>query len=123
MKWPDINLYKPENEYYFTEGCYITELWNTAADPDLSIARARVIPGTATKWHKLEGIAERYVILEGRGKVEVGNLPPGDVGVGDVVAIPADTPQRITNTGSEQLIFLAICTPRFIDVAYKDADY
>ena len=33
------------DEYYFDEGCFILELSNSAADPDVSIARARVKPG------------------------------------------------------------------------------
>lgn len=39
-------------------------------------------------------------------------------GVITVLHIPADTPQRIKNTGSEDLIFLAICTPRFEERRY-----
>ena len=42
--------------------------------------------------------------------------------MGDVVLIPPSCPQRITNTGSGDLIFLAICTPRFKQDAYEDID-
>jgi mannose-6-phosphate isomerase-like protein (cupin superfamily) len=66
--------------------------------------------------------AERYVLLEGRGRVEVGTLPPEDVGPGDVVAIPPSCPQRITNTGERDLVFLAICSPRFRPEAYEDIE-
>jgi|GEM_PF-4315437 len=31
------------NEFYTPKGCYIVELSNTPDDPDLSIARARVV--------------------------------------------------------------------------------
>ncbi len=103
-----------EHEYFFvTEGCYITELSNTEADPEVSIAHARVEPGVTTAWHKLRGTAERYCILAGTGLVEVGDAAPRAVTVGDVVLIAPMERQRITNTGTDDLIFLAICTPRF----------
>ena len=109
-------------EFYTTEDCYILELSNTPADPDVSIARARVAPGVTTRRHQLVGTTERYVILEGRGRVEVGRLPPQDVGSGDVVLIPPSCPQRITNLGPGDLIFLAICTPRFLPAVYEAID-
>ena len=111
-----------EQEYYFAEGCFITELSNSAEDPGVSIARARLEPGKTTRWHRLHGIVERYVIVEGEGVVEVGGLPAKAVATGDVVIIPAQERQRISNTGSGDLVFLAICTPRFSDQAYEDLD-
>jgi mannose-6-phosphate isomerase-like protein (cupin superfamily) len=109
-------------EFFTPEGCYITELSNIADDPDVSIARARVEPGMTTRWHRLRGTAERYVILNGEGLVEVGNQPPQEVTAGDVVLIPPMCGQRITNVGNEDLIFLAICTPRFSKEAYEDVE-
>ena len=53
------------DEYYFDEGCFILELSNSPADPDVSIARARVKAGVTTKLHRLKGVVERYVILTG----------------------------------------------------------
>jgi mannose-6-phosphate isomerase-like protein (cupin superfamily) len=50
-----------------------------------SIARARVAPGVTTRWHRLKGTAERYLIIEGRGRVELGKLGAHDVNAGDVV--------------------------------------
>lgn len=102
------------------ERCDIAELSNTEDDPELSVARARVAPGVTTRWHRLEGIAERYVILEGRGRAELGGLPPQDLLPGDVLRIAPDQAQRITNTGTEDLVFLALCTPRFRWEAYED---
>lgn len=109
-------------EFHTPECCYITELSNTADDPDASIARARVLPGVTTRRHRLNGIAERYCILSGRGLVEVGKLPPQEVQAGDVVIIPSMCSQRIANIGAEDLIFLAICTPRFSDDVYEDIE-
>lgn len=117
-----IKPIKLDAEFWTAEKCYIIEMSNTPDDPEASIARARVKRRDTTRWHRVVGTAERYVILEGSGRVEVGNLPPQDVGVGDVVLIPPSRRQRITNTGENDLIFLAICTPRFRREAYEDID-
>jgi mannose-6-phosphate isomerase-like protein (cupin superfamily) len=109
-----------QEEFYIDEGCYITELSNTDNDPDVSIARARVEVGKTTKWHKLNGITERYVIVAGEGVVEIGNLLPQKVEMGDVVVISPMIRQRIANIGDNDLIFLAICSPRFQQSAYLD---
>ena len=87
-------------EFYTPEKCYITELSNTPDDPDVSIAQARVEPGVTTCWHRLKDIVERYYILKGKGIVEIGDFPPQEISVGDVVIIPAMCCQRIRNTGS-----------------------
>ena len=109
-------------EVYTPERCYIIELANTPDDPDASIALARVAPGITTRWHRLVGTIERYVIIEGRGRVEVGDLAPREVAAGDVVMIPALCRQRITNVGKQDLTFLAICTPRFQQKNYEDVE-
>jgi mannose-6-phosphate isomerase-like protein (cupin superfamily) len=110
------------DEHLTEERCHILELSNTPDDPDVSIARARVAPGVSTRWHRLRDMAERYVILEGHGLVEIGELPAQAVSAGDVVLIPSGCRQRITNVGKQDLIFLAICTPRFRWEAYEDID-
>lgn len=109
-------------EIYTAERCHILEVSNSPDDADASIARARVAPGVTTRWHRLTGTTERYVILEGSGRVEVGQLAAQEVGAGDVVIIPPLCPQRITSTGQGDLVFLAICTPRFRPEAYEDID-
>lgn len=116
-----IKYFAPDNEYFFVEGCYINELSNGALDKDVSIARARVTPGVTTQWHRLNHTTERYVILEGEGRVEVGDCAPRQVKTGDVVIIPPQTRQRISNTGVQDLIFLAICSPRFQEKNYIDS--
>jgi len=109
-----------EKEYFMAEGCYILELNNHLSDPAVSIARARLEVGKTTHWHSLKDITERYVILQGQAKVFVGNEPPAMVKEQDVVYIPAGSAQRIRNTGQQDLIFLAICSPRFVESAYHD---
>lgn len=109
-------------EYYFEERCHITEWWNRADDEAASIVRARVEPGITTRLHRLRGVTERYVMLEGTGNVMVDGRAPETVMPGDVVVIPPDASQRITNTGEIDLVFLAICTPRFRPAIYEDLE-
>jgi mannose-6-phosphate isomerase-like protein (cupin superfamily) len=109
------------SEYFFEEGCYIWELSNSSEDHGLSIARARVRPNTSTKLHRLENTVERYIILEGEGQVRLGNHSPQTVNAGDVIIIPQNCPQAISNSShTEDLVFLVICTPRFIIDNYRD---
>jgi len=115
---PSIKKCDPAAEYYFAEGCYITEVSNSTDDLQLSIARARVEPGKTTRWHYLRGVTERYVILEGSGMVEIGDLEPQLVTAGDIVIIPPGERQRITNSDEDDLVFLAICSPRFEESLY-----
>jgi mannose-6-phosphate isomerase-like protein (cupin superfamily) len=110
---PVIQRADASAEYYTDERCDILELSNSEDDPDASIARARVAPGVTTRWHCLRDTTERYVILEGHGRVELGELAPQLVEPGDVVLIPPLCRQRITNVGKTDLVFLAICTPRY----------
>ncbi len=109
-------------EFSTEERCHILELVNTPQDELTSIARARVEPGVTTVRHRLEGVDERYIILVGQGRVEVGDLPPIDVSAGDLVLIPRRTAQRITNTGDGDLVFLCVCTPGFHPDCYEDLE-
>lgn len=111
----DIAIFKAVDatEFYTEERCYITEISNHSNDNAVSVAKARVTPQTTTAWHRLRNTEERYLIIAGTGLVELGDHPPFTVGIGDLVHIPADMRQRITNTGESDLIFYAICSPRF----------
>lgn len=103
--------YRPE--CLSDERCFILELSNDPDDPAVSITRARVSPGITTKLHRLRNIEERYVILSGWGMVEIDEKEPRPVRDGNVVRIPSNVPQRISNYGADDLVFLCICTPRF----------
>lgn len=118
-----VHVYSAEDEYLFqAEGCRINELSNTAQDPDVSIARVRVEPGVTTRLHRLADVTERYVILQGRGEVELNGAEAILVGPGDVVIIPPDCSQRIRNPSVDDLIFLAVCSPRFVPSCYVALD-
>ena len=118
MAVPEIRRLDQDAEFLIPEGCHIIELSNTDSDPDVSIARARVEPGVTTSVHWLEDTWERYVILEGSGEVELDEGPWQNVGRSDVVLIPPGCRQRIRNSGANDLIFLAICSPRFTPDCY-----
>lgn len=108
-------------EFATPERCFIFESLNASNDC-LSVARARVEPGVTTRWHCVEGTEERYIIAEGRARVEVGNLKPEELGPGDVVLIPAGMRQRITNIGDGDLIFYCVCTPPFEQAKYRELE-
>lgn len=108
-----------EDEFPSSENVYILESWNTDADPGLSIARARLTPGESTEPHRLEGTTERYLIVEGSGRVTIGSLPPTEVRPGDVVYVPPGASQQIANTGDGDLVFYCLCTPAFDGADYR----
>lgn len=111
------NKPKPAEEVWTTERCYITELLNNSDQPEVSIARTRVEPGVTTELHALS-VLEWYVIESGSGLMKVGDNAPFPVGPGDTVKIPAESSQQITNSGSEDLLFLCVCVPRFTLASY-----
>ena len=117
-----VKKFDPSVELSFVEGCFITELCNSPADSALSISRARIEPGASPGWRRLPGICERYVVVEGVGAVEVNGQAAAQIGPGDVVVIPPGERQRITNSGSCDLIYLALCTPRFVQGDYEDTE-
>ena len=109
-------------EWLTPEGCYILESWNDAADPAASIARARVEPGVTTRLHRLTGVVERYLIVEGEGVARVDGQATMPLRAGDVVIIPAGATQQVTNTGASDLVFYCVCTPRFMPECYEALD-
>lgn len=112
---------KPGVEVWTTERCYITELLNSDKQPEVSIARTRVEPGVTTQLHQLS-VFEWYVIERGQGLMRVGDEAPFPVGPGDTVAIAKDTAQQITNTGQDDLKFLCVCAPRFLQECYTSLE-
>ena len=118
---PALHRSATRPEVYTAERVYISELWNDDSDQGVSIARARVEPGVTTVRHTVT-VDERYLILSGRGWMEVEGMTSAEVGPGDVVFIPAGVAQRITNTGDGDLLFFCLCTPRFTAQCYRACD-
>ena len=116
---PQVNRAESSQEFETPERCFILEVANDEDDDELSISRARVLPGVTTEWHQLRDTNERYIIVQGQGRVELGGFGSVDVDPGDIVRIPANIPQRIKNKGQCDLIFYCICTPRFQGGCYE----
>ena len=112
---------KAKPEVWTDERCWITELANDPAWPEFSLARCRVEPGTTTQRHAL-AVHEFYLVRQGSGLMSVGAAPPFDVGPGDTVTIPQHAAQRITNTGTTDLVFDCLCTPRFLQECYTSLE-
>lgn len=120
MQSPLIIHNDESSEYFFEEGCYILEVSNSEKDAELSVARARLTPNTETRLHRLNKTIERYIIISGDGEVTVGEQKNVSVSANDVVIIPENCPQMIRNSGDNDLIFLVVCTPRFLPENYHD---
>lgn len=96
----------------------LRELFNPLTDPlDLrySLAHARVQPGVTTRLHRLKH-SEVYYIMSGEGEMEIEGERER-VSPGCAVYIPPGARQRITNTGTDELVFLCI-----VDPAWKRED-
>ena len=116
---PNIVKKDIKNKFYIEERCFIIDS-SDPSDPLMSITIARVEPGVTTAFHYLEGIDERHLAISGKGVMEVGDLKPQEIRSGDIVYIPAGVRQRVSNTGSEDLLFYCICTPPFDEKRYHN---
>ncbi len=108
-------------EVYTSERCYIAEILNASAYPEVSVARARVSPGVTTRLHAVS-VLEWYVIESGTGRMFLGDREPFTVEPGSVVAIAKDEPQKIENTCDDDLVFACVCAPRWTDDCYTDLE-
>jgi mannose-6-phosphate isomerase-like protein (cupin superfamily) len=78
-----------------------------------SLAEAMLEPGHATERHYHAETEELYVLLAGRGEMEVEGTRR-EVGPGDAVLIPAGARHQI-RAGEEELRFLCCCAPPYRD--------
>lgn len=117
-----VKKYDPSGQFATMEHCDINELLNMPQDSQYSIARASVAPGVMTQLHCVENTLERYVLLEGKGRVYIDHGPPEAVAYLDVVTIAPGMAQKIENTGTSELVFLCICTPRFEQKNYRNLE-
>jgi len=83
-----------------------------AAGLGCSIAHAIVPAGEATLPHLLERSVELYYILDGDGEMHIGG-EQAPVRAGQIVYIPPGARQFIKNTGSGDLVFLCIVSPKW----------
>ena len=77
-----------------------------------SIAHANVPCGESTLPHQLHRSTELYYILEGHGEMHI----DGEVSVvvpGQIVLIPPSKVQYIINTGTGDLVFLCVVSPKW----------
>lgn len=75
-----------------------------------SLAHITLPPGKSSLKHYHPSTEESYYILSGEGLL-VMNEETAQLTNGDAVVIPIGTVHKITNTGKDDLVFLAICTP------------
>jgi mannose-6-phosphate isomerase-like protein (cupin superfamily) len=54
--------------------------------------------------------------------MRVGDGESFDIGPGDTVTIPQNTAQSVANTGDSDLVFLCLCTPRFLQDCYTSLE-
>jgi mannose-6-phosphate isomerase-like protein (cupin superfamily) len=97
-----------------SDGCLIREVIHPRADgtdPGLSLARATVAPGRATRPHRLD-MVEVYYLVAGRGRMVIDGLSR-EVGPGQAIYIPAGAVQFIENIGPDELDFLCFCAPAY----------
>ena len=110
-----------KQEFYTDEKCFITEILNTPKVKGMSVAQARVEPGVTTQNHTLD-FDEAYYILKGKGEMQINSGELKVILPGDLAYIPKQSKQRITNIGEEDLVFLCLCTPRFIPEGYESKE-
>ena len=77
-----------------------------------SLAEAELAPGQATERHYHARTEEIYVLLEGRGEMELEG-ERRDVGPGDAVLIPAGAWHQIRAADDGSLRFLCCCAPPY----------
>jgi mannose-6-phosphate isomerase-like protein (cupin superfamily) len=78
-----------------------------------SLAEASLEPGQATERHYHARAEELYVLLDGRGEMEVDGAR-GAVGPGDAVLIPPGAWHQIRASEQEPLRFLCCCAPPYL---------
>ncbi|MGH2996666.1 MAG: cupin domain-containing protein [Gaiellaceae bacterium] len=77
-----------------------------------SLAEAWLEPGQATERHYHARAEELYVLLDGRGEMEVDG-ERGEVGPGDAVLIPSGARHQIRASEDGPLRFLCCCAPPY----------
>jgi mannose-6-phosphate isomerase-like protein (cupin superfamily) len=96
------------------DGSEIRELLahRNSAIRNQSLAEARLMPGKSTTPHYHPKTEEIYYVISGQARMKIGD-DARVVGRGDAIAIPPGQVHQITNTGTEELVFLCCCAPGY----------
>jgi len=96
------------------DGSEIRELlaYRNSCIRNQTLAEARLPAGSSTVAHHHVETEEIYYVLEGRGRMRVGD-ETRDVGPGDAIAIPPGAVHQMTNPGTGVLKFLCCCAPGY----------
>ena len=78
----------------------------------MSLAEATLYPGRHTEAHRHPRAEEVYYVLQGRGRMRVGD-EVRDIEGGDAILLPPGTLHQTWNTGEEPLVFLCLCAPAY----------
>jgi mannose-6-phosphate isomerase-like protein (cupin superfamily) len=110
----DIRQLEEVPAFITKDGSEIRELlaYRNSCIQRQSLAEARVPVGLATTAHYHPQTEEIYYILEGLGRMQIGDQAR-DVRPGDAIAIPPGTMHQITNIGQVPLRLLCCCTPAY----------
>jgi len=74
-----------------------------------NFARITIQPGGTNQIHVHDDIEQVYIVLRGRGVVQVGD-EKAEVRAGDAIFLPAKIPHGFVNTGEKPAILLLIGT-------------
>lgn len=77
-----------------------------------SLAEATLPPGVRTAPHYHAQTEEFYYVIEGQGRMRVGEEET-EVAVGDAIVIPPGAPHTLLNTGAGELRILCCCAPAY----------
>jgi mannose-6-phosphate isomerase-like protein (cupin superfamily) len=77
---------------------------------NMTVTWVDVPPGGEQRAHSHEDAEQVYVIVRGRGRIQVaGDVE--EVGEGDLIFIPPATQHGITNDGDETLVYVSTASP------------
>jgi len=77
---------------------------------NLTVTWVDVPPGAEQRAHSHEEAEQVYVIVRGRGRMQVAG-DDEEVGEGDLVFIPPATHHGIVNDGTETLVYVSAASP------------
>ncbi|SDN94193.1 Mannose-6-phosphate isomerase, cupin superfamily [Desulfonauticus submarinus] len=111
---PIITKYLELKEYITKDNSIIKELMHPKVhgNSNQSLAEAIIPPYKTTFLHIHKTSEEIYHVLEGQGKMTLGeNI--FHITKGDTILIPPNTPHQVTNTEDTDLKILCCCAPPY----------